>query len=56
MIYMKKRFENGEAGIGTSWKKELGAWILKWNILRSNKFLLTSSKSPKKPTIFIKTS
>jgi hypothetical protein len=37
IIYMKKKFENEEIGNGTSWKKELEAWILKWNILRSNK-------------------
>jgi len=26
-----------EVGNDTSWKKELEAWILKWNILKSNK-------------------
>jgi hypothetical protein len=42
MIYMMKKLKNEEVGNGTNWKKEHGAWILKWNILKSNKFMLTS--------------
>jgi hypothetical protein len=35
MAYMKKKSKNQEVGNGISWKKELEAWILKWNVLRS---------------------
>jgi hypothetical protein len=35
MAYMKKRLKNQKVGNGISWRKELEAWILKWNVLRS---------------------
>ncbi len=30
MTYMNNRSKNQEVANGTSWKKELEAWILKW--------------------------
>jgi hypothetical protein len=35
MAYRKKNSKNQEVGNGISWRKELEAWILKWNVLRS---------------------